>query len=488
MDAITKSLNEIEHNQRYNKLETFTPYDFQKEFYKLKGKNGQLAKARCLMAANQIGKTLSEGAEVAYHATALYPDWWEGHKVNKNPLIICSGVNSYTTRDLIQKELLGTDDKDDNERLGTGWIPKHLIHDITRKPGIPGACEKILVKRNNGMELATIILLGYEDGAGKFMGKRIDYGWGDEEPPMDVWSQMKRGTIATDGFLCLTFTPESGLTELAHIFMNECPENYALLHATWEDAPHITPERREELLSEMLPYEREMRSQGVPIVGDAMIFPIPDDQIKVEPFQIPDSWYQIMAVDFGGDHPFAVGKFAIDPSGKRKTVYLIDAQKHRRLTLSQEASIMRAMGGDKIPVAYPHDGNKFDKQSGKTIANLYREENVKMLSQSFSNPPEPGKQEGSGGIGREAGLKKLYWAMTEGRFKVFSHLSEWFQEKATYHRKDGKVVDIKDDLMSMTRYGYMSALDNDDRIRFAKRIDGQSDFMRKITYDNSQFK
>ena len=108
---IDKSIRDIEYNKKYFKLQSFKPYDFQKKFFSLKGANGKVAKVRGLMAANQIGKTLSEGAEVSYHATGLYPDWWEGHRINKNPLIVCSGVNSYTTRDLIQKEILGTADQ-----------------------------------------------------------------------------------------------------------------------------------------------------------------------------------------------------------------------------------------------------------------------------------------------------------------------------------------------------------------------------------------
>lgn len=485
---ISKTLSDLERNQKYNKIETFRPYEYQKRFYSLKDKNGKVAKGRVLMAANQIGKTLSEGVEVSYHATGRYPEWWEGHRVNRDPLMICGGKNAYTTRDLIQKELLGTSDKDDGDNVGTGWIPKKDIHKLDRKPGIPGACEKITVKRNNGMELAEISLLGYEDGAGKFMGKRIDYGWNDEEPPMDIFSQMKRGTIATGGVLAVTFTPEDGMTEFAHWIINECPDNYALIKASWDDAPHITKERREELLAEMHPSEREMRSKGEPVVGAAMIFPVPDDQISITPFEIPDSWYQIMAIDFGGDHPFAVGKIAIDPSGTRKKAYLIDCEKHRRLTISQEASIIRGMGGDKLPVAWPHDGNKNDKQSGKTIAQLYRDEGVNLLHDHFTNPPDTGKYEGTGGIGIDAGLKKMFWAMTEGRFKVFSHLHEWFAEKGAYHKKDGKVVALNDDLMSMTRYGYMSALDSEDKIRYAKRLGHDQDFSRKIQYDLSQFK
>ncbi len=42
--------------------------------------------------------------------------------------------------------------------------------------------------------------------------------------------------------------------------------------------------------------------------------------------------------------------------------------------------------------------------------------------------------------------------METERFKVFGHLAEWFDEFRLYHRKDGKVVKLQDDLMDATRY------------------------------------
>lgn len=470
-------LNDLEYAQTYNRLQLYDPYEYQTKFHGLRAENGKLAKARLLMAANQIGKTVCGGAETSIHATGEYPEWWDGHLMPRNPNLVCSGVNSYRTRDLVQKELLGKGER------GTGWIPKHLIHDTQRKPGIPNALEKIFVKRNNGMELATITLLGYEDGPRKVMGERIDWGWLDEEPPVDVWSQYVRGTIATNGVLAITATPEEGLTQVIYKFLYECPENYAVLRATWDDAPHITEERKEELLAEMLPHEREMRSKGEPVVGDSMVFGISDDDLKTDPFEIPNHWPLIIGVDFGGDHPFAVVKYAFDMSGEKPKAYITDCTKHRRMTISQESSIIKGMGGNKIPVAWPHDGNKLDKQSGKPMAQLYRDEGVKMLPLCFSNPPEDGKQEGTGGQGIEVGLRSMYWAMTEARFKVFSHHHDWFKEKGAYHRKDGKVVALQDDLMSASRYGYMSGIDFNGRLRFAKSEAKDQKFFREINPD-----
>jgi hypothetical protein len=45
--------------------------------------------------------------------------------------------------------------------------------------------------------------------------------------------------------------------------------------------------------------------------------------------------------------------------------------------------------------------------------------------------------------------------MQTGRFKVFRQLTDWFAEKRHYHRKDGKIVKERDDLLSATRYAVM---------------------------------
>ena len=45
--------------------------------------------------------------------------------------------------------------------------------------------------------------------------------------------------------------------------------------------------------------------------------------------------------------------------------------------------------------------------------------------------------------------------MQTGKFKVYNTLNDWFEEFRLYHRKDGKVVKLYDDLMAATRYAVM---------------------------------
>ena len=63
--------------------------------------------------------------------------------------------------------------------------------------------------------------------------------------------------------------------------------------------------------------------------------------------------------------------------------------------------------------------------------------------------------EGTGqkSVSVEAGLMDMLTRMETGKFKVFSHLNDWFEEFRLFHRKDGKVVKENDDLLAATRYG-----------------------------------
>ena len=62
-------------------------------------------------------------------------------------------------------------------------------------------------------------------------------------------------------------------------------------------------------------------------------------------------------------------------------------------------------------------------------------------------------EDGTNGV--EAGVMDMLDRMQSGRWKVFSHLVDWFEEFRLYHRKDGLIVKLQDDLMSASRYGLM---------------------------------
>jgi hypothetical protein len=80
-----------------------------------------------------------------------------------------------------------------------------------------------------------------------------------------------------------------------------------------------------------------------------------------------------------------------------------------------------------------------------------------------------------GSVSVEAGLMDMLSRMQTGRFKVFRHLNDWWEEFRLYHRKDGKVVKEGDDLMAATRYALMM-------LRFASTKTAYDNFRRPIQY------
>jgi len=450
MDA--QEISELREYNKFNKSANFIPYDFQKKFYFAEGylTPGVLANQRALISANQIGKTLCESMECSYHATGRYPDWWNGRRHTEAIQILVASNTNEQTRKNCQAELFG--DPSDDKALGTGSIPLDCIGNRTRKPGVPNAYDNVMIRHISG-NWSRIDFMAYEQGPKKFMGSKYKHIWADEEPPADIWSQMLRSTFSTDGDIAATFTPEEGITEIVYNFLSDLKKGQALIQATWDDAPHMTPERREKYLAQIAPHEVEMRTRGLPVMGSGLIFPVSDEDLMCEPFDIPAYYARICGLDFGWEHPFAAVWLAHDR--ETDTVYVYDIYRESRVLIPVAASRVKT-GGAWIPCMWPHDGLHHDKQSGRPLADLYREEGLNMHFEQFTNPPAPGQDEGRGGQGVEVGLMAMFESMSQGRFKVFKNLDKWFEEKRLYHRREGQVVKLRDDLMSATRYAFQS--------------------------------
>ena len=217
-----------------------------------------------------------------------------------------------------------------------------------------------------------------------------------------------------------------------------------LVTAGWDDVPHLDAKTKRELWDSSPPHEREARAKGIPSLGSGRIFPVEEDSIKIEPFNIPAHWPRINGIDFGWDHPTAAVHCAWDRDSD--CFYITKAHRMREATPVIHAATIKPWG-TWVPTAWPHDGLQHDKGSGEQLAKQYANAGLLMLRDRATF------EDGTNGV--EAGLMDMLERMQTGRFKVFSNLDEWFQEFRLYHRKDGKVVKALDDLMSCTRYALM---------------------------------
>jgi phage terminase large subunit-like protein len=155
------------------------------------------------MAGNQLGKTLAGSMEWAMHLTGKYPDWWPGRRFEEPGRYWAGGETRVSTRDSIQKLLVGEPERE--EEWGTGSIPGDDILDTYRAMG--GA--------------STLLFKAYEQGRAKWQADTLNGVWFDEEPPEDIYTEGLTRTNATRGLVMLTFTPLKGMSDVVQMFLTD---------------------------------------------------------------------------------------------------------------------------------------------------------------------------------------------------------------------------------------------------------------------------
>jgi phage terminase large subunit-like protein len=393
------------------------------------------------MAGNQLGKTVAGAAEMAMHLTGEYPDWWVGHRFVK-PITALAGSESYElTRDGVQRLLIGP--PADEAEWGTGYIPARAIEARTRRMGVSNALDSVTVKHASGGN-STLLFKAYEQGRGKWQANTVDYVWFDEEPPEDVYFEGITRTNATRGLIRLTFTPLKGMSSVVARYLLEDSPDRAVITMTIDDAEHYTPEDRARIVASYPPHEREARTKGIPSMGSGRIFPVPEEDILVDPFDVPKIWPQIIGIDFGWDHPFAACRMAWDRDND--CLYVIGEYRQREASPIIHSAAIKPWG-DWIPVAWPHDGLQHDKGSGEQLAAQYRAQGLALTVDRATF------DDGTNGV--EAGVSEMLQRMQTGRWRVFSTCSAWIEEFRLYHRDEGLIVKERDDLLSASRYAMM---------------------------------
>jgi len=444
LKELLETLEAVEERRTYRKLDFYTPYPKQREFHNL----GLHKRERLLMAANQVGKTYSAAAEVAMHMTGEYPDWWEGKRFPRPVTGWVAGESSVLVRDGPQRLLCGKAGV--SAEYGTGLIPKSSFAD---KPslarGVTDAYDTIqVIHKTDGIEdgISTATFKSYEQGREKFQAATLDFIWNDEEMPEDIYEEeIARLTAVKGAIMFTTFTPLKGRTKVVVRYMDEISIDRAVVGMTIDDAKHLDAEQKDILLRAYPKHQREARLKGIPLLGSGAIFNDPEENILEVPIQhVPTHWAKIWGIDFGIGHPFAAVLLLWDRDSDivhvHHTIRMADA-----LPINH-ASAMKVIGAD-VPVAWPQDGTAREKGSGESLSKMYKREGLRMLDEHATWP--------DGGYSTEVAVEEMISRERNGKLKVSLTCQDYMEERRFYHRKDGKIVHLKDDILSATQKGLM---------------------------------
>jgi len=458
---LAETLVALDKKKKYSKLDFFKPYPKQIEFFNM----GATLRERLLMAANRVGKTEAGAAEMAFHLTGLYPKWWKGRRFTKEINAWAAGVTVQVVRETLQSKLLGPPGIVDMQ--GTGYIPKSKIIKVSSSRGIAESVDTVQVQHVSG-GISTLGFKSYDQGREKFQGATLDLVWLDEEPDMPVYSEALTRISATGGSLYMTFTPAKGPTEVVNLYITDKSPDRGVIGMTIEDAEHIPASERQKIIDGYLPQERDARAKGIPYLGSGLIFRTPEGEISETPFEIPEYWPLLWAIDFGIGHPFAAVLLAWDRDAD--VVHIAHGIRMKDARILDHCQAIKAWGqkwGEKIPVAWPQDGTirrEFEGDLTPTAA-IYRANGLRMQGghAKFAD----------GTNSTEAGLALMTERLATKKLRVFNTCPEWFEEYRMYHRKEGKIVKMRDDLLSATRIGIMT-LRTAQPVKLQARIRGQN--------------
>lgn len=164
---------ELERRRSRDRLARYQPYAKQREFHDA----GAEHRERLFIAGNQLGKTLAGSFELAMHLTGRYPDWWRGRRFDTPGRYWAAGETRLSTRDTVQKLLLGEPEKP--EALGTGAIPGDAILATHRATSVANAIDAVTVAHVAG-GASTLLFKAYEQGRGKWQGDTLQGVWFDQ--------------------------------------------------------------------------------------------------------------------------------------------------------------------------------------------------------------------------------------------------------------------------------------------------------------------
>lgn len=450
-----KMFTELEYRKRYRRIDFYKPNRKQLEFHNL------IASERMLRAGNQEGKTHCAGAELAMHATQIYPDWFKGRRFLTKPPIErphnflgwAGSTTSTATRDGCQLKLLG--DIREKDSLGSGLIP--LDHLTGGRIGMARGIDfvdTINVTREDGGK-AVIRLKTGEMERRAWQGEAVEVAWLDEDFGDDsVYGEVLARLVTTNGIVMVTMTPMLGTTPIRKRFKEKHAGTAEVLmgldDALVSNGGHIPDEAVPAIKARYKESERMTRLYGHDMQGQGAVFETPVEHIKrrLDPAEFPPYWRWLWAVDFrhsgnaSGGHPFAavLGCHSLSDGD---VIHIVDAFRMHGLPPMQVERIKQNRFW-RAPVAWPHDGGRGASIiSGETIAQTYKRLGLHML-------PEHATFKG-GGFNFEAGIAEMENRFASGRLVVAAQLHEWFDEYQGYHRVNGQVNKVDDDILSATR-------------------------------------
>lgn len=216
--------------------------------------------------------------------------------------------------------------------------------------------------------------------------------------------------------------------------MPEIDSSKYLVSAGWNDVPHLDEKTKAELMRATPPHLRKARAEGIPSLGAGAIYPIEEDDILVNDFQLPRHFLRGYALDVGWNRTAALWG-ALDRQSD--VIYLYREYYRGQAEPAVHAQAIRARGEWMTGCIDPASRGR-TQNDGTQMVQLYKRANLNLI---YANNEV------------EAGIQDVWERLSTGRIKVFRSLQAFMAEYRIYRRdENGKIVKKNDHLMDTMRY------------------------------------
>lgn len=303
LNKLNKIYKELEIRQQNNKIFKYNCgskiHLKQLEFHKCNKRN------RWVFGGNRTGKTECGAVEVVYLTRGIHP-----YKQNKNNVegwVV--SLSSQVQRDVAQRKILNY--------LNPSWIEDIVMQSGRKDFASNGIIDYILVKNVFG-GISKIGFKSCDQGREKFQGTSLNFVWFDEEPPRDIYIECKMRVLDKCGEIFGTMTPLKGLNWVYdEIFMN-CFNDSEVWYTqmSWEDNPFLNKNEIKLFENSLNTDEIESRKYGRFVGSGGLVYNEFDENVNViEPFNVPQEWYDKISIDPGLNNPLSAHWYAVDYDG-----------------------------------------------------------------------------------------------------------------------------------------------------------------------------
>lgn len=259
-------------------------------------------KNRWVFGGNRSGKTECGAVETVWLARGIHP-----YRQNKKDVQIwVVSLSTQVQRDVAQEKVLSY--------LSKSWIKEIVMLSGRKDSPQNGVIDYITILNVFGGE-SKIGFKSCDQGRDKFQGTSLDYVWFDEEPPEDIYKECRMRVLDRCGEIYGTMTPLKGLTWVYNtIYLNEGNDEEVWCEfMEWADNPYLSQSEIKSLTATLSQSELEARRYGKFINSGGQVYSEFDESVNViEPFNVPQEWYDNISIDPGLNNPLSAHWYAVD--------------------------------------------------------------------------------------------------------------------------------------------------------------------------------